>query len=83
MAYGVIGVFLGAVILGLGYTIIFDWLQVPVDTVADEPANDGQLRLTHYLQHALLAFLGVTLSACAAVGPEYVRPDSPLGPDRY
>jgi predicted PurR-regulated permease PerM len=29
IAYGVIGLFLGAVILGLGYTIISDWLQVP------------------------------------------------------
>ena len=25
--YGVIGLFLGAVILGLGYTIISDWMQ--------------------------------------------------------
>jgi predicted PurR-regulated permease PerM len=41
IAYGIVGLFLGAVILGLGYTIISDWLQVPVDTVADEPANDG------------------------------------------
>ena len=41
IAYGIVGLFLGAVILGLGYTIISDWLQVPADTVADEPANDG------------------------------------------
>ncbi len=28
VAYGIVGLFLGAVILGLGYTIITDWLQV-------------------------------------------------------
>jgi predicted PurR-regulated permease PerM len=34
--YGVVGLFLGAVILGLGYTIISDWLRV-----ADANANAG------------------------------------------
>ena len=32
---------------------------------------------------ALLAFSALVVSACTAVGPEYVRPDSPLGPDWY
>ena len=41
IAYGVIGLFLGAVILGLGYTIISDWLQVANGTTAEEPAGDG------------------------------------------
>lgn len=31
IAYGIVGLFLGAVILGLGYTIISDWLQAPDD----------------------------------------------------
>jgi predicted PurR-regulated permease PerM len=35
IAYGVIGLFLGAVILGLGYTIISDWLQVSDDAPAE------------------------------------------------
>jgi NodT family efflux transporter outer membrane factor (OMF) lipoprotein len=35
------------------------------------------------MRSALLALFAVVLSACAAVGPEYVRPDSPLGPDWY
>ncbi len=35
--YGVIGLFLGAVILGLGYTIIGDWIQ----TADNEPAADA------------------------------------------
>jgi NodT family efflux transporter outer membrane factor (OMF) lipoprotein len=35
------------------------------------------------LRRAALAFLAATLGACAAVGPDYVRPDSPLGPDWY
>ena len=34
-------------------------------------------------KRALLASLGISLSACAVVGPEYVQPDSPLGPDWY
>jgi predicted PurR-regulated permease PerM len=41
IAYGIIGLFLGAVILGLGYTIISDWLQTSGSAVADEPASDG------------------------------------------
>ena len=41
IAYGIIGLFLGAVILGLGYTIISDWLQASGSAVADEPAGDG------------------------------------------
>ena len=32
--YGVIGLFLGAVILGLGYTIISDWMQSDSDETA-------------------------------------------------
>jgi NodT family efflux transporter outer membrane factor (OMF) lipoprotein len=35
------------------------------------------------MRSALLALFAVLLSACAAVGPDYVRPDSPLGPDWY
>lgn len=31
----------------------------------------------------ILACSVVVLSACAAVGPDYVQPDSPLGPDWY
>jgi len=36
-----------------------------------------------YLKRALFAFSTVLVGACAAVGPDYVRPDSPLGPDWY
>ena len=32
---------------------------------------------------ALSALLAVGLSACSAVGPDYVKPESPLGPDWY
>ena len=35
------------------------------------------------LKRVLLACSAVVISACAAVGPDYVRPDSPLGPDWY
>jgi NodT family efflux transporter outer membrane factor (OMF) lipoprotein len=35
------------------------------------------------LGRASLAFSAVIISACTAVGPDYVRPDSPLGPDWY
>jgi NodT family efflux transporter outer membrane factor (OMF) lipoprotein len=35
------------------------------------------------LRPALLAFFALAVSACTAVGPDYVRPDSPLGPDWY
>jgi NodT family efflux transporter outer membrane factor (OMF) lipoprotein len=35
------------------------------------------------LQRVSLALLAVLLGACTAVGPDYVRPDSPLGPDWY
>lgn len=35
------------------------------------------------LRHASFAFLVLALSACTVVGPDYVRPDSPLGPDWY
>ena len=41
IAYGVIGLFLGAVILGLAYTILSDWLQVTDAVTAAEPAGDG------------------------------------------
>lgn len=41
VAYGVIGLFLGAVILGLGYTIISDWLQASGDEAAENPASGG------------------------------------------
>jgi predicted PurR-regulated permease PerM len=41
IAYGIIGLFLGAVILGLGYTIISDWLQASGSAAVDEPAGDG------------------------------------------
>ena len=40
VAYGIIGLFLGAVILGLGYTIISDWLQTSVDATVEEPDSD-------------------------------------------
>ncbi len=36
-----------------------------------------------YLVSALLALSASWLSACAVVGPDFVRPDSPLGPDWY
>lgn len=39
-AYGIIGLFLGAVILGLGFTIISDWLQVAEVVRDEEPAAD-------------------------------------------
>ena len=35
------------------------------------------------LGRASLAFSAAIISACTAVGPDYVRPDSPLGPDWY
>jgi predicted PurR-regulated permease PerM len=41
VAYGVIGLFLGAVVLGLGYTIISDWLQASDEPSAEAPAGDG------------------------------------------
>ncbi len=41
IAYGVIGLFLGAVVLGLGYTIISDWLQASDELTAEAPAGDG------------------------------------------
>lgn len=37
--YGIIGLFLGAVILGLGYTIITDWIQ---SGYSDKSAADGE-----------------------------------------
>ena len=37
----------------------------------------------NYLRYASLAFSAVALGACSAVGPDYVRPDSPLGPEWY
>jgi len=40
-SYGIIGLFLGAVILGLGYTIIADWLQVSAEATAEESAGDN------------------------------------------
>jgi predicted PurR-regulated permease PerM len=41
VAYGVIGLFLGAVVLGLGYTIISDWLQASNGATAAESASDA------------------------------------------
>ena len=41
VAYGVIGLFLGAVILGLGYKIISDWLQSPGTVAADETKSES------------------------------------------
>ena len=41
IAYGIIGLFLGAVILGLGYTIISDWLRIDDAIAVEEPASDG------------------------------------------
>lgn len=41
IAYGIIGLFLGAVILGLGYTIIADWLRAADAVAAEPPAGDG------------------------------------------
>ena len=42
IAFGIVGLFLGAVILGLGYTIISDWLQASDDAEATaSPAGDG------------------------------------------
>ncbi len=38
IAYGVVGLFLGAVILGLGYTIITDWIQLGS---GETPASDS------------------------------------------
>ncbi len=40
IAYGIIGLFLGAVILGLGYSIASAWLQSP-DAAAPDPAENG------------------------------------------
>lgn len=36
-----------------------------------------------HLRRASLAVTSVVLSACTVVGPDYVRPESPLGPDWY
>jgi len=36
--YGIVGLFIGAIILGLGYTIISDWVENP-DEAAAEPEN--------------------------------------------
>ena len=41
IAYGIIGLFLGAIILGLGYTVISDWLQAGDTMAAEEPASDA------------------------------------------
>ena len=41
IAYGIIGLFLGAVILGLGYTIISDWLQAADSEATAEAAGDS------------------------------------------
>ena len=35
------------------------------------------------LRNGLLAFAALALGACATVGPDYERPDSPLGPEWY
>ena len=35
------------------------------------------------LRRASLAFSALALGACTTVGPDYVRPDSPLGPEWY
>jgi NodT family efflux transporter outer membrane factor (OMF) lipoprotein len=35
------------------------------------------------LRRASFAFSALLLGACTAVGPDYVRPESPLGPDWY
>jgi NodT family efflux transporter outer membrane factor (OMF) lipoprotein len=35
------------------------------------------------IHHVCMAFLAVLVSACASVGPDYVQPESPLGPDWY
>ena len=35
------------------------------------------------LRPGLLAFAALALGACATVGPDYERPDSPLGPEWY
>jgi len=40
IAFGIIGLFLGAVILGLGYTIATTWLQSP-DSVVSDSAESG------------------------------------------
>ena len=37
----------------------------------------------NHLRRAALAFSTALLSACTVVGPGYVRPDSPLGPEWY
>ena len=39
IAYGVVGLFLGAVILGIGYTIITDWIQ---SGSGETPASDSE-----------------------------------------
>jgi predicted PurR-regulated permease PerM len=41
IAYGIVGLFLGAVILGLGYTIISDWLKAGNDESGAEAAADS------------------------------------------
>jgi predicted PurR-regulated permease PerM len=41
IAYGIVGLFLGAVILGLGYTLISDWLQGTGDDAASETPGDS------------------------------------------
>jgi len=40
IAYGIIGLFLGAVILGLGYTIASTWLKGPSASVSEPGGND-------------------------------------------
>jgi predicted PurR-regulated permease PerM len=41
IAYGIIGLFLGAVMLGLGFTIISDWLQSPDTEAVTNPGSEG------------------------------------------
>jgi predicted PurR-regulated permease PerM len=38
IAYGLVGLFIGAVLLAVGYVLFLEWLDVPVSgTTTDEP----------------------------------------------
>jgi len=37
MAYGLVGLFIGAVLLAVGYVLFIEWLDSPMPDSADEP----------------------------------------------
>ena len=77
---GIIGLFVGAVLLAVGYQLFMEWVDAePIPHSRSRPA--GSVAVTHgskskcTRRHGPYSLAALVLSACVTLGPDYKEPD--------